>query len=180
MEPEGEHWLEELLSFCQEERIGAVSGCMLTKNRKILTSGMIVSKEGKVYPLFEGLPEIYRGYCHRADIPENVSTLPLDFVLLSRAAWEAAGGIPEHLTSPAREVDFFAKMRSFGYEAVADSKQKIICKKKQKASPYEMKPKELSQLKKQWEAEWNQGDPAYNPNLWPGDGKFTFRKKGKR
>lgn len=179
MEPEGENWLEELLSFCQEKRIGAVSGCMLTKIRKIRKSGMMVSKEGKVYPLFEGLPEIYRGYCHRADIPENVSTLSLDFVLFSREAWEAAGGIPKNLTFPARDVAFFAKMRSCGYEVVADSKLKIICKKKQGPGPYEMNPKELSRLKKQWGAEWRQGDLAYNPNLWQGDGKFTFRKRGK-
>lgn len=158
----------------------------------------MVSKEGNVYPLFEGLPEIYRGYCHRADIPENVSTLPLDFVLFSRKAWEAAGGIPEKLTFPAKEVDFFARMRRCGYEVIADSRLKIICKRKQgiglhaasghgKAhsfrysksyQPYEMKPKEWARLKKQWEDEWKQGDLAYNPNLWEGDGKFTFRKKG--
>lgn len=197
MEPEGGNWLEELLSFCQEKRIGAVSGCILTKSRKILQSGMIISKEGNVYPLFEGLPEIYRGYCHRADIPENVSTLPLAFVLFSRQAWEAAGRIPENLTFPAKEVDFFVRMRSSGYEVVADSKLKIICKKKKSIvlhaapghkkahsfryskayRPYEMKPKEWARLKKQWEAEWKRGDLAYNPNLWEGDGKFTFRKK---
>ncbi len=177
MEPEGENWLEELLSFCQEKRIGAVSGCILNRKRKILMSGMMVSKEGNVYPLFEGLPEIYRGYCHRADLSENVSTLPLDFVMFSREAWEAAGRISESLSFPAREVDFFARMRGCGYETVADSKLKILCKKKQ--GSYEMNPKDLSQLKKKWEGEWKHGDLAYNPNLWEGDGRFTFRKKGK-
>ena len=190
MEPEGAGWLEELLGFCQERRVGAVSGCILSERRKILQSGMAVTAGGKAVPLFEGLPEIYRGYCHRADIPENVSTLPLSFVLFSRKAWEDAGRIPESLSFPARELDFFARMRSKGYEAVADSKLKVVCKKpktggrrispsKSLYSPnaYAMKPKECTWLKKQWGNTWEQADMAYNPNLWEGDGRFTFRKK---
>lgn len=176
MEPEGSGWLEELLGFCQEKRVGAVTGSILTTGRKILQCGMMVSVEGKVYPLFEGLPEIYRGYCHRADIPENVSTLSLSFVLFSRIAWEAAGKIPEELSFPAREVEFFAKMRKAGFEVVVDNKLKIICSEKYRTD-YKIKPEEYASLKRNWESEWKRGDLAYNQNLWEGDGKFTFRKK---
>lgn len=186
MEPEGAGWLEELLSFFQDGRVGAVSGCILSKRRKILQSGMAVTSKGKaVVPLFEGLPEIFGGYCHRAAIPGNVSTLPLCFVLFSRKAWEDAGKIPERLSFPAREVDFFARMRSKGYGVVADSKQKVLCKKPRAGSrkfsqnAYAMKPKEFAYLKEQWGSVWEQGDMAYNPNLWEGDGRFTFRKKAR-
>lgn len=181
MEPEGTGWLEELLSFCQDGQVGAVSGCILSGRRRILQSGMAVTAGGKAVPLFEGLPEIYRGYCHRADIPENVSTLPLSFVLFSRKAWEDAGKIPEGLSFPARDVDFFARMRSKGYGVVADSKLKVLCKKPPQClyskNAYSMKPEEFAYLKKQWGRAWEQGDMAYNPNLWDGDGRFTFRKK---
>ena len=177
MEPEGPGWLEELLSFCQDGQVGAVSGCILSGRRRILQSGIAVTAGGKAVPLFEGLPEIYRGYCHRADIPENVSTLSLSFVLFSRKAWEDAGKIPERLSFPAREVDFFARMRSKGYGAVADSRLKVLCSKRPNA--YAMKPKEAAYLKKQWGSTWERGDMAYNPNLWDGDGRFTFRKKAR-
>ncbi len=177
MEPEGTGWLEELLSFCQDGQVGAVSGCILSGRRKILQSGIAVTAGGRAVPLFEGLPEIYRGYCHRADIPENVSTLSLSFVLFSRKAWEDAGKIPERLSFPAREVDFFARMRSKGYGVVADSKLKVLCNKR--PNDYAMKPKEAAYLKKQWGSTWERGDMAYNPNLWDGDGRFTFRKKAR-
>lgn len=176
MEPEGKNWLEELLGFCQERRVGAVTGNILTTGRKTLQGGMIVSKNGEVHPLFAGLPEIYRGYCHRADIPENVSTLPLDFVLLSKEAWELAGKISEEFSFPAREVDFFARMRSCGYETVVDSKVKVICRGGWKKD-YTIQPEEHSRLKKQWGDSWSSGDMAYNPNLWSGDGRFTFKKE---
>ncbi len=175
MEPQGEQWLEELLGFCQENRVGAVSGRIFTKAGKVVSSGMIVSAEGKVHPLFQGLPEIYRGYCHRADIPENVSTLSLDFVLFSREAWDAAGKIDQDLSFPAREVDFFARMRECGFEVVVDSKVKIVGKKARK-NDYGMSPEDYFRLKERWKDSWRQGDPAYNPNLWAGDGKFTFPK----
>lgn len=76
-------------------------------------------------------------------------------------------------------------MRSKGYGVVADSKQKVLCKKPRAGSrkfsqnAYAMKPKEFAYLKEQWGSVWEQGDMAYNPNLWEGDGRFTFRKKAR-
>lgn len=174
MLPESENWLESLLSFCQEERIGAVSGTFLSTGHKILQSGMIVSEDGTVYPLFEGLPEIYRGYCHRADVPENVSTLSLDFVLLSKRAWQEAGRFSGELSFPAGEVDFFGRLRECGYEAVVDTQVKILCPRGW-SRDYSMKPEEQKKLKQRWGSQWKQGDLAYNVNLWKGDGRFTFK-----
>lgn len=68
-------------------------------------------------------------------------------------------------------------MRSKGYGAVADSRLKVLCSKRPNA--YAMKPKEAAYLKKQWGSTWERGDMAYNPNLWDGDGRFTFRKKAR-
>ena len=173
MKPEGADWLEKLAGFCQESRVGAVTGKFLTSGRKTIQSGMMISKEGKVYPLFEGLPEVYRGYCHRADIPENVSTVSLDFVMFARNAWEKAGKIKEELSFPAREVDFFTSMRDQGFEIVADSELKIICKGKKS---YEIGTEEQKVLER-WRNIWEKGDIAYNPNFSSGDGKFTFLKE---
>ncbi len=173
MFPDDPYWLERLLAFCQEGRVGAVSGSILTPKRRIVQNGMAVSKSGKVFPLFEGLPEIYRGYCHRADIPENVSTLSGDFVILSKKAWEDAGKFEEGLTFPAKEVDFFARMRACGYEVVLDCGVKIICYNKGKVD-YSMKPGEYEEMKKRWGDAWGQGDLAYNPNFQEGDGNFTL------
>lgn len=170
--PEGADWLENMLGFCQESRVGAVTGKLLTPGRKTIQSGMIVSKSGKVYPLFEGLPEIYRGYCHRADIPENVSTVSLDFVMFAKEAWEKAGKIKEELSFPVREVEFFANMRKQGFEVIADSEVKVICKR---TKSYDIGEKEQKYLEK-WRNDWEKGDIAYNQNLSSEDGKFTFLK----
>ncbi len=177
MRPARRDWLERLLSFCQEGRIGAVTGSIATPKGVIIQNGMKVSREGKVSPLFGGLPGIYRGYCHRADIPANVSTLTLDFVLLSKKAWEEAGMFLEKLSPRAQEVDFFARMRACGYEAVCDSEVKIVCHAGQPRG-YDMEPGEREALKEKWGAQWEQGDMAYNPNFQDGDGRFTlYRKK---
>lgn len=176
MVPKGGDWLERLLAFCQEGRVGAVSGSIQTPRRRIIQNGMKVSREGKVSPLFEGLPEIYRGYCHRADIPANVSTLTLDFVLLSKKAWEEAGKFTEGLSPTAQEVDFFARMRACGYEAVCDSRVKVICHEGHRKG-YGMEPGELERLKKKWGGQWQRGDLAYNPNFQEGDGRFVLRGK---
>lgn len=173
IQPEGTDWLERLAGFCQENRVGAVAGKLITSRRKTIQSGMIVAKDGAVYPLFEDLPEIYRGYCHRADIPENVSTVSLDFVMFARTAWEKAGKIKEELSFPAKEVDFFAGMRSEGFEVVADSEVKVICKQKK---TYQIKKEEQRYLEK-WKTAQGNGDMAYSPNFWSGDGKFTFLKE---
>lgn len=176
MLPKKEDWLERMLAFCQEERVGAVSGIFRDMGNRILQNGMMVSREGKVYPLFEGLSKIYTGYAHRAAIPGNVSTLPLDFVLLSKKAWEEAGRFDVDYSFPAREVDFFARMRSCGYEIVANPEIEIRCPQGF-AWDYHVKPEEFGRLKQQWGKEWEHGDMAYNDNFWEGDGKFTFRKQ---
>ena len=118
---------------------------------------------------------LFRSYCHRADIPQNVSTLSLDFVLFSREAWREAGKFDEELFFPAREVDFFARMRECGYDVVVDSKLKVICRRDGKTD-YQIKPEEFSKLQKRWEEGWRRGDLAYNPNLWEGDANFTFHR----
>lgn len=170
--PEGAEWLEKLAGFCQESRVGAVTGKMITPKRKTIQSGMIVSKNGKVYPLFEGLPEVYHGYYHRADIPENVSTISLDFVMFARDAWEKSGKIREEFSFPAREADFFTNMREQGFEVVVDSDLKVICKRKKS---YEIGTEQQKDLEK-WKDDWEKGDIAYNPNFSSEDGKFTFLK----
>lgn len=175
MMPEKEDWLERLLAFCQEERVGAVSGVFIGDGKRVLQNGMAVSAEGKVFPLFEGLPKIYQGYFHRAAVPGNVSTLSLDFVLLSKKSWERAGRFDEGFSFPAREVDFFARMRGCGYEAVADPEVKILCDRGVHWD-YTVNAEEFSRLERQWGSRWKQGDMAYNDNFWDGDGKFTFRK----
>lgn len=176
MLPKKDDWLERMLAFCQEERVGAVSGVFRGIGNKILQNGMMVSREGKVYPLFEGLSKIYTGYAHRAAIPGNVSTLPLDFVLLSKKAWEEAGRFDVGYSFPAREVDFFARMRGCGYEIVADPEVEIRCPRGF-AWDYNVKPKEFARLKQRWGKDWQHGDMAYNDNFWEGDGTFTFRKQ---
>ena len=64
-------------------------------------------------------------------------------------------------------------MRSQGFEIVADSELKVICKRKKS---YEIGIEEQKILEK-WRNIWEKGDIAYNPNFSSGDGKFTFLKE---
>lgn len=173
--PQEEDWLERLLGYAQEKRVGAVSGAFVNSRQKILQNGMMVSREGNVYPLFEGLPVTFQGYFRRAETPGNVSTLALDFVLLSRKAWHLAGKFDETLSFPARDVDFFARMRGCGYEAVCAPEVRILCGKSHPWD-YAIEAGEFQRLRERWESQWEQGDMAYNRNLCGKNGRFTFIK----
>ena len=173
--PQEEDWLERLLGYAQEKRVGAVTGAFVNSRQKILQNGMMVSREGNVYPLFEGLPVTFQGYFRRAETPGNVSTLALDFVLLSRKAWHLAGKFDETLSFPARDVDFFARMRGCGYEAVCAPEVRILCGKSHPWD-YAIEAGEFQRLRERWESQWEQGDMAYNRNLCGKNGRFTFIK----
>ena len=174
MMPEKGDWLERLLAFCQEERVGAVTGIFLDTRRKVLQNGMMVSTKGSVHPLFEGLPKSYQGYFRRAAVAGNVSTLALDFTLLSKEAWQRAGKFDESLSFPAREADFFARLLAKGYEAVADPETRILCARGFRWD-YTIEAKEFQQLKQRWGEHWKQGDMAYNVNLCEEDGRFGLK-----
>lgn len=112
---------QELLALCMQRRVGMV-GVRFQKKRHLISSGIDCQQEGDCGYLYEHLPVCFEGYFGRAVIPQNVRAVPLEFFVIRREAYEAAGMMEFGPNPVAAALHFADRVRKAGYEIVLDAK----------------------------------------------------------
>lgn len=164
VKPEG--LLETLLGSCQQDRNGIVGAKLLNKKRRVASCGFVYDDSGNLIPLCGGIPAEYKGYFLHAVIPQNVSTLSFDCVMLRRDAFRAAGGLDETFRGIYRDADYCFRLQQLGYRVVVTPE---ICAIQYEGQKAEEGLQNDGQQKKQFFDRWKiklfQPDPCYNCNL---------------
>lgn len=60
--------LKDMMSCMQDDRIGAVTGKIIDRKKKVESAGFIRDGDGKMIPYMKGLPCHFSGYMHRASL----------------------------------------------------------------------------------------------------------------
>lgn len=82
LEPKDHEFMDDMLSAMCIDSVGAVTGKIIGRNRKIESAGFKVCKSGKTKPSFAGLSRHFSGYMHRASIDSITSGFSQECVLL--------------------------------------------------------------------------------------------------
>lgn len=112
---------QELLALCMQRRVGMV-GVRFQKKGRIISSGIDCRPDGDCGYLHTGLLVCFEGYFGRASIPQNVRAVPLEFFVIRREAYEAAGRMEFGSNPVAAALHFADGVRKAGYEIVLDAK----------------------------------------------------------
>ncbi len=80
------NWQEELKGHLVRAEVGAVAGKILDKRNRVESAGYTKNEEGKPIANFKGLKGHYSGYLHRAGLQQEVDGLPLDCMMVKKAA----------------------------------------------------------------------------------------------
>lgn len=173
--PITDNWLNSLLSFCQWKRVGIVGTKNLSAKNRVTNCGYTYDCTGQLAPLFAKLPRIYRGYCHRADGPSNISIASLDLCMIRKDALQTIRGIDHTLSAPYRDADLSFQLLEAGRQVILDTNVHTHCKTSSSVVSRSgiYAPSEV--LMNRWSSVFIASDPIYNPNLDLSNGAFRLR-----
>ena len=166
-----EDWMEEMLSHCQRDDVGAVGCKLLYPDNTIQHAGIGIGLGGIANSMFVGMDSKYHGYMHRANLQMNYSAVTAACMLVKKSVFEKVGGLTEQLTVAYNDVDLCLKIGESGYRIVY-TPYAMAYHYESKSRGLENTPAKKARLEKEsaymWE-HWGEilekGDPLYNPNF---------------
>lgn len=165
------NWIEEMLANCQREQVGITGVKLLYPDDTIQHAGCIIGIGGVAGHMFVDMPKERSGYMHKASLQQNLSAVTAACMMITREAFDAAGGFTEELQVAFNDVDLCLKVRKAGYLVVYnpfvwlyhyESKSRGTEDSKEKIRRFQ---REIEYMRSHWTEILKQGDPYYNPNL---------------
>jgi len=164
-------WIERLLFHCEKEGVGAVGPKLLYPDGTVQSAGVVVGLMGFAGSMMVGEAGDDPGYMRRAEVANNMSAVTAACMMVSRKAFDEAGGFDTDLKVALNDVDFCLKLTRLGYRQVLEPSALLVHheSKTRGAEDTPEKKKRFEQEKalfrKKWKDVLKAGDPYYNPNL---------------
>lgn len=152
--------LLKLLSICQSEKNGIVGARVIAPGGKVISNGYLYDREGQLIPSLSGIYSGFKGYFLHGVIPQNVSAVSFDCVMIKRRAWEA---VEENLqfTGAYYGADLSFSMRGAGFETVVTPEVSVV----NRTGREQGKEEDRLRFLEKWKKELSRPDPCYNRNL---------------
>ena len=173
--------LEELLSYCMREDVGAIGARLYYEDGTIQHAGVIVGLGGIAGHAFVGFPHDALGYFGRIQMAQDLSAVTAACMLVKRSVFEEVEGFDEAYAVAFNDVDLCMKIRKAGYLIVYnpyaelnhyESKSRGYEDTEEKVQRFNS---EIALFKSRWGDFLEQGDPYYNPNLTLGRNDFSLK-----
>lgn len=164
-------WLQEFLSNCQREEVGAVGARLYYPDDTIQHAGCVIGIGGIAGHMFVNMKRERTGYLHKAAIQQDLSAVTAACMMMKREAFERAGGFTEKLAVAFNDVDLCLKVRQAGYLIVynpwvemyhMESKTRGAEDDPRKVRRFQS---EIEYMRSHWISILKNGDPYYNKNL---------------
>ncbi len=174
-------WIEELLGTCQRPGTGIVGCRLYYPDNTVQHAGIVVGIGGVAGSMFVGMKRERSGYLHKAALMQDLSAVTAACMIISREAFEAAGGFEERLAVAFNDVDLCLKVCRAGYRVVYDpyaemyhweSKSRGIEDTKEKVRRFQT---EIEYMRSNWTQMLIEGDPCYNKNLSRSKWNYSLR-----
>jgi GT2 family glycosyltransferase len=173
-------WLTTMVSYVQQERIGAVGCKLLYPDDTIQHAGVIVGLGGVAGHTFVGAYKEEAGYFNYIQSVNNFSAVTAACLMVRKDAFEAVNGMDEQFEVEYNDVDFCLKLMETGYNNVYLPQVELYhYESATRGHPHQSKPsyerhlKEMKLFKLKWQ-KYIDHDPHYNPNLNLGVHDFSM------
>jgi GT2 family glycosyltransferase len=173
-------WLEIMVSYTQQKRIGAVGVKLLYPDDTIQHAGVIVGLGGIAGHTFVGMHQDEPGYFNYIQSTNNYSAVTAACLMVRADVYDAVGGMDEIFEVEYNDVDFCLRIQEAGYNNVYLPHVSLYHFESatrghphQSKSGYERHLKEMALFKERWQKIIDH-DPYYNPNLNLGVHDFSM------
>lgn len=160
-------WLTEMVSICQQEKIGIVGAKLVLHNNSIQHAGLTFLKTGAGFHPLQGVNADSPGYFGFLNVIRNYSAVTGACLLISKKIFNEINGYDEKFDLYYGDADLCIKTLKKGYRVVYTPHAKLIHQGsssiKEHARSFFAVENHYDFIKK-WPYLKN-GDPFYNPNL---------------
>ena len=162
-------WIEIMLGYAQQRRVGAVGVKLLYPNGTIQHAGVILGLGGVAGHSHKYYPADHFGYGARLRTVCNYSAVTAACMMFRRDVWQQAGGLDERLAVTFNDVDFCLRIRTLGYDIVYTPQVQLLHHESMSVGRVHldertMDAQEIAFMKQRW-GEALYIDPFYNLNL---------------
>ncbi len=159
-EPNG--LLEHLLGICQHKKNGVAGVKLLEGKRSVASCGLIYDGDGNLIASCKGLPAVYKGYFLHAVIPQNVSAVSFECVMLRKDAFQKLGGLDDAFRGIYQEADYCFRLAERGYGVVVTPEITAVRRSGIKKTESQA---DKALFYERWKQKLSRPDPCYNCNL---------------
>ena len=163
--------LQELIGYCQNERVGVVGARLYYPDETIQHAGVVIGLGGVAGHIFLNTPRGQIGYFAGVICAQNYSAVTAACMMTKAELFRKIGGFDVKLAVAFNDLDYCLKVRKSGklvvynpyaelYHYESKSRKKEDTKEKIKRLE-----KETAFFTKCWNSYYLNGDPYYNPNF---------------
>ena len=173
-------WLEEMLMYAQQPRIGCVGAMLYFPDDTVQHAGVGLGLGGVAGHFHRGFVRGHGGYVGRMLTVSDVSAVTAACLMVRKEVYEKVNGLDEEFAVAFNDVDFCMKVLSAGYQNLFtpfaelyhyESKSRGLDLYGEKSERF---GQEVSLFKERWGEQLKKGDPFYNPNLTKITGDFAL------
>jgi glycosyltransferase involved in cell wall biosynthesis len=163
-------WIEEMVSWAVQDRIGCVGAKLYYPDMTIQHAGVVIGLGGIANHIHRKSVQDSPGYFGRNLVHHNVSAVTAACLFIRRAIYDEMGGLDEQIAVAFNDVDFCLRVREAGYRNLFTPFAELIHHESvsrgsedtpEKAARF---GKEVTFLDKRWGATLRE-DPYYSPNF---------------
>ena len=179
-------WIEELLSVCQREEVGAAGARLYYPDDRIQHAGIVIGMGGEggvAGSMFVDMKRSFNGYMNKAVLLQDMSAVTAACMMVDRKLFNQLGGFDEQLSVAFNDVDLCLRIGQSGRLVVYDpyvemyhdeSRSRGAEDDPQKVRRFQ---EEIERMRTRWETILRDGDPYYNKNLSLTKWNYTLREK---
>lgn len=163
-------WLDEMVAHALRPGVGAVGAMLYYPDDTIQHAGVVVGLGGVAGHVYSRQPRGSMGQHGRAAVVQEMSAVTAACLVVTRAAWEAVGGLDEDLVVAFNDIDFCLRLRQAGYRNLWTPHAELYHHESASRGSEDTDEKrqrfhsEVMFMIQRWGAELGD-DPSYNPNL---------------
>ena len=164
-------WMEEMVMYAQQDRVGCVGAKLLYPDNTIQHAGIGFGFLTLAAHMHKNFPVGHPGYMGRLSYAQDVYAVTAACLMVRKDVYEQVNGLDESFAVAFNDVDFCVRVREAGYTNVFtpfaqlyhyESKSRGLdespAKRKRFAS-------EVERFQKRWAKQLAAGDPCMNPNF---------------
>lgn len=161
------YWLDEMMGYAARPQNGAVGASLFYKDNRLYQGALLLGIDGLASTMHHKIPRGFPGYFGRAALPQNISAISSDCLLIRKSTYLQVHGLDETLSDIEMAVDFCLKVEDAGYRNVYTPHAQLYIDIPSRSESTERPPYKLDDeaiVRRRWEDRIAR-DPFYNPNL---------------
>ena len=173
-------WLEEMVMYAQQERVGCVGVKLRYPDNTIQHAGIGFGYLTLAAHMHKNFPVGHPGYMGRLVYAQDVYAVTAACLMVRKSVYDEVNGLDESFAVAFNDVDFCVRVREAGHTNVFtpfaqlyhyESKSRGLDESPAKRKRFES---EVKRFQQRWAKQLAAGDPCLNPNFDLMKEDFTF------